>query len=264
MGTYLDGIMSWQRARAAGDVRAVIDLAESARSASRADPPRPFEKALRPSAGVAVVAEFKRRSPSAGPISEGSDPSSVAVEYERGGAACVSVLTDAPHFGGSAEDLQAARHATSIPVLRKDFTVCLADVYDSRIMGADAILLIASVLTDDELRAFLEESQALAMAAIVEVHDEAELERALACGATIVGVNQRDLRTFEVDSERAERLAALIPGDIVRIAESGIATARDVSRLVAAGYDAVLVGESLMRHTDRASAVEELRSAGGA
>jgi indole-3-glycerol phosphate synthase len=171
------------------------------------------------------------------------------------------VLTDAEFFGGSADDLAEARAACELPVLRKDFTVSQADIYDARAMGADAVLLIAAALTTAELSAFRLLADDLDMAALVEVHDEDELERALDTGATLVGVNQRDLRTFEVDPGRAERLAAVIPPGVVKVAESGIGGRVDVALLADCGYDAVLVGESLVTSADPAVAVRMLKGA---
>ena len=185
-------------------------------------------------------------------------PARLAQAFARGGARCLSVLTDAEFFGGSPRDLAEARAATELPVLRKDFTVAEADVCDARIMGADAVLLIVAALDDGELRAFHALALELGLAALVEVHDEAELERALATGATLVGVNQRDLESFEVDHDRAERVAAAVPPEVVRVAESGIRGADDAIRLAQAGYDAVLVGETLVRASDPAAAVRSL------
>ena len=175
-----------------------------------------------------------------------------------GGAACLSVLTDEEFFGGSPADLSAARQAAGLPVLRKDFTVQEADVADARIMGADAVLLIVAALDDDELRRLAALSAELGLAALVEVHDDDELERALSAGARLVGVNQRDLRTFAVDHERACALAARIPAGVTAVAESGIRDADDARRLADAGYDAILVGETLVRAEDRGAALRSL------
>jgi indole-3-glycerol phosphate synthase len=168
------------------------------------------------------------------------------------------VLTDSEFFGGSALDLGAARAACELPVLRKDFTVDARDVADARLMGADAVLLIVAALDDAELGRFLEVAASVGLAALVEVHDDEELARAVAAGASIIGVNQRDLRTFEVDRDRAARLAAAIPSDTIRVGESGITGREDVLRLVDAGYDAVLVGESLVTSGDPGAAVRSL------
>src|SRR5205823_11901166 len=163
-----------------------------------------------------------------------------------GGASCLSVLTDAEFFGGSADDVVEARAASGLPVLRKDFTVSEADVYDARAMGADAVLLIVAPLDDAELSAFRQLAEHLGMSSLVEVHDEGEVQRALEAGATLVGVNQRDLRTFEVDHGLAARLKERLPPGVATVAESGIRGAEDAVALEAAGYDAVLVGESLV------------------
>ncbi|MGH9068317.1 MAG: indole-3-glycerol phosphate synthase TrpC [Acidimicrobiales bacterium] len=259
MATYLDRILARHREAAGADRRPVGQLVEAALDAPA---PRGFAAAIsdRAGDGVAVVAEIKRRSPSRGALDEGLDPARAARDYESGGAACLSVLTDGEFFGGSPEDLRAARAGCSLPVLRKDFTVSEQDVADTRIMGADAVLLIAAALSDGELAAFHGLARRLGLDALVEVHDEAEVDRALAAGATLVGVNQRDLYSFEVDRERAGRLRPRIPPGVVAVAESGIASPEDAARLAGAGYDAVLVGEWLVRSGDRASAVASLRS----
>ncbi|HVM08050.1 MAG TPA: indole-3-glycerol phosphate synthase TrpC [Acidimicrobiales bacterium] len=258
MPTYLDAILAAHRERAANDPRSRRDI--EAAAGDRGSDLRDFEGALR-APGVSVIAEVKRRSPSKGDLFAGLDPAVVAKEYSAGGAAALSVLTDAPHFGGSADDLATARAACELPVLRKDFTVCEADVYDARAMGADAVLLIVAALDDAELRDFHHLAADLGLAVLVEAHDEAEVERALAAGARIVGVNQRDLVTFQVDTDRAVRVAGAIPTGVVRVAESGITGPADARRLADAGYDAVLVGEHLVTSGDPAAAVRELRSA---
>jgi indole-3-glycerol phosphate synthase len=209
---------------------------------------------------VAVIAEIKRRSPSKGALApDDLDPALLAKSYEEGGAACLSVLTDGPHFGGSADDLGRARAAVDLPVLRKDFTVDERDVCDARLMGADAVLLIAAALDGDELARFHLLARQLGLDALVEVHDERELAAALDIGATLIGVNQRDLVTFDVDPDRAARMAGAIPDGIVKVAESGVRGARDAARLADAGFDAVLVGEHLVTSTDPASAIRDLR-----
>lgn len=258
MRSYLDTIVTAHRARAADDHRDLDELMARAHASAE---PRPFTEALvaaGTSTRLAVISEIKRRSPSKGDLDLTLDPASVAHEYESGGAACLSILTDQEFFGGSAEDLQDARAACSLPVLRKDFTVSAADVCDARLMGADAILLIVAALTSQELSAFLGLAGRLSMAALVEVHDGSELRQALDAGATLVGVNQRDLRTFEVDHELAVFLGPTFPPDVVSVAESGIRGADDAARLAAAGYDGVLVGETLVRSGDRRAAVAEL------
>jgi indole-3-glycerol phosphate synthase len=206
-----------------------------------------------------VIAEIKRRSPSKGDLFARLDPGVVAAAYERGGASCLSVLTDVDHFGGSVADLQAARSACSLPVLRKDFTVSERDVLDARIMGADCVLLIAAALDKHELAEFNELANTVGLDVLVEIHDEAELEVALGVEASIIGVNQRDLVTFEVDHDRAVRMAAAIPAHVVRVAESGVRDAADAQSLRNAGYDAILVGESLVTSADPAAAIVRLR-----
>jgi indole-3-glycerol phosphate synthase len=256
--SVLDRIVAAHRRSAASDSR---PLAELERAALGAGPVRPFRAALA-APGLSVVAEIKRRSPSKGDLAPGLDPATMAKTYAEGGADCLSVLTDDEFFGGSVDDLREARLAApALPVLRKDFTVSQADVYDARAMGADAVLLIVAALDDTELVTFLRLAGQLAIAALVEVHDDEELKRALGAGADLVGVNQRDLRTFEVDRERAERLAASIPPGVVKVAESGIHGAGDAKALAGAGYDAVLVGESLVTAPDPAAAVRMLKGA---
>lgn len=222
-------------------------------------PTRGFAAALRAQSTLAVIGEIKRRSPSKGDLFADLDPAAVAKAYDSGGATCLSVLTDAPDFGGSPADLQTARGACALPVLRKDFTVSERDVLDARIMGADCVLLIAAALDKSELLTFHEMAVSLGLDVLVEIHDEDELDIALRAEASIIGVNQRDLITFHVDHDRAERMAALIPPGVVRVAESGVRNRADALRLRAAGYDAVLVGESVVTSTDPAAAIAELR-----
>lgn len=210
---------------------------------------------------IAVIAEVKRRSPSKGELAPGLDPADLAQKYEHGGAACLSVLTDVEFFGGSVDDLVAARNACSLPVLRKDFTVSARDVCDARIMGADCVLLIAAALDQLELASFLKLAHAIGFDALVEIHDEAELDRAVAAGADLIGVNQRDLVTFAVDTERAVRMAPQMPAGVIRVAESGITGPADAALLVDAGYHAVLVGEHLVTSGDPQGGVSALRGA---
>jgi indole-3-glycerol phosphate synthase len=255
VGTYLDRIVAAHRADAAADGRRLEPLIAKAQAAP---PPRGFAAALTASARTAVIAEVKRRSPSKGDLNPGLDPAALARRYAAGGAACLSVLTDAAHFGGSAADLAAAHAATGLPVLRKDFTVDTRDVADARCMGADCVLLIVAALDDAELADFAALAAELGLDVLVEVHDEAELDRALPLAPTMVGVNQRDLVTFEVDTARAVRLAPRIPDGVVKVAESGIVTADDATALAAAGYHALLVGETLVRSSDPAATVASL------
>ena len=260
MPSYLADILTSHRAQAKNDRRDPDELAAAAAAATLAGtlpPPRDFAAALR-APGLSCIAEVKRRSPSKGDLDPDLVPELVAKEYVAGGAACLSVLTDVEFFGGSVADLVAARHASGLPVLRKDFTVSEVDVVDARLMGADAVLLIAAALDDDELARFQARADALDLAALVEVHDGEELDRALAAGARLVGVNQRDLRTFQVDHERACDLAAHIPADVIAVAESGIRDGDDARRLAEAGYDAILVGETLVRAGDRSGALRTL------
>ena len=258
MATYLDAILGVHRARAAADRRPLDLLIEQARGA---EVTRGFSAAIRDADGLAVISEIKRRSPSKGALNVGLDPAQWAAAYAAGGATCLSVLTDEAHFGGSAEDLSAARAAVTLPVIRKDFTVAASDVADARLMGADCVLLIVAALDDIELRDFHDLAAELGLDALVETHDEAEVERALAVGATLIGVNQRDLVTFEVDTARAVRVGAVIPASVVRVAESGVEGPEDAAVLREAGYDAVLVGEALVRSGDPAAAVAALRAA---
>jgi indole-3-glycerol phosphate synthase len=256
MATYLDRILAAHREAAASDERRLEDLLDAARAMG---PARGFGDALRSADGLAVIAEVKRASPSKGDLHRDLDPAAVAAAYAEGGATCLSVLTDRDWFAGSPEDLQAARAAVGIPVLRKDFTVCAADVCDARTMGADAVLLIAAALDDAELADLHRLADEVGIDALVEIHDEPELGRALAVGARLVGVNQRDLVTFEVDTDRAVRMAPQMPEGVVRVAESGVRGVADATRLAEAGYHAVLVGESLVTAGDHAAAVGALR-----
>ena len=261
MATYLDRILDAHRARAAADRRKLGPLVEQARELPAT---RGFRASLVDHAqrdGTAVIAEVKRRSPSKGALAADLDPAALARAYAEGGAACVSVLTDAEFFGGSSADLAAARQAGGRPVLRKDFTVDARDVCDARIMGADCVLLIAAALDDVELAEFHRLAREIGLDVLVEIHDEVELERVLVFGPDLIGVNQRDLVTFEVDQARATRVAPLMPAGVVRVAESGIRDGADAEILTAAGYHALLVGETLVKSGDPATAVKTLRVA---
>jgi indole-3-glycerol phosphate synthase len=253
--TYLDDIVAWHRQRALNDTRSFTDLLSAAKSCV---PTRGFASSIRDTPHLAVIAEIKRRSPSKGDLNASLDPAALALQYQRGGASCLSVLTDTNHFGGSVEDLQSARAACSVPVIRKDFTVDARDVCDARIMGADCVLLIAAILSAAEMSSFLELCREVDIDALVEVHDEAELELAMSAGATMVGVNQRDLVTFAVDQARAVRMAPRIPGNVVKVAESGVRGRDDALALRAAGYDAILVGEHLVTSSNPEAALTEL------
>ena len=260
--TYLDTILDWHRARARSDDRQVDALVEQARAAP---PPRGFEASLRRAAAesyrVAVIAEIKRRSPSKGDLRPGLAAGPLAQDYERGGATALSVLTDGVHFGGASDDLVEARAATVLAVLRKDFTLWEGDVADARVMGADAVLLIVAALDQPKLVELLALSRDLGMDALVECHDDDEVDRALAAGATMIGINQRDLTTFQVDGARAEKLAAALPDHVVKVAESGIDGPDACRRLASAGFTAVLVGEHLVTATDPVAALRSLTGA---
>jgi indole-3-glycerol phosphate synthase len=208
----------------------------------------------------AVIAEIKQASPSRGTLASNYDPASIARAYELGGAAALSVLTDAKYFQGSWAHLKSARAAASLPVLRKDFTIDAYHVHEAAAYGADAILLIAAILTERELRDFRELADRYRMAAVVEVHDEEELKATIASGARVIGVNNRNLHTFEVDLQVSLRLAEQMPDGVVKIAESGIHSRADIERLRAAGYQAFLVGEHLMKSADPATALRALLS----
>lgn len=253
--SVLQKIVEEKRGALAGLRARRAAILEGARSAA---PTRSLFAALKGAQGVAVIAEHKRRSPSAGWIREGSRVAEVVRAYEDGGAAAASILTDAPAFGGALEDLGHARAAAGLPLLRKDFLIDPVQVEESRSAGADAVLLIVRILEDAALRELLAAAEEWGMDALVEAHDRAEVERALAAGARIVGINSRDLATFRTDLVVAERLAAAVPPDRVAVAESGIHTAADVDRMGGVGADAVLVGESLMRAQDPAAAVRAL------
>jgi indole-3-glycerol phosphate synthase len=254
MGTVLEDILIAHRKASAADDRAVDGLAAAA---AGMPPPRPFRQALA-GPGLSVIAEIKRRSPSKGPLAPNLVASDLARRYEAGGAAALSVLTDGEFFDGSPVDLAEARTACALPVLRKDFTVSDADVLDARLMGADAVLLIVAALSDAELHRFRGLAREQGLAALVEVHSEGELDRALAAGADLIGVNQRNLRTFEIDYGLGPRLAGRIPSGVVKVAESGVRGPDDAAELAACGYDAILVGETLVRAADPGQALRDL------
>jgi indole-3-glycerol phosphate synthase len=256
VGTYLDRILEQHRAAAAADPRALDELLDATR---RCPPTRGFRAALAASPTLAVISEVKRRSPSKGALNADLDPAELARTYEAGGATCLSVLTDMEFFGGSIDDLQAARSACSLPVLRKDFTVGPHDVADARLMGADCVLLIAAAMPACLLADLHSLAGEVGLDVLVEIHDEDELDAAIAADATLIGVNQRDLVTFQVDHERALRMAEIIPDHVVKVAESGVRGRDDARRLRDAGYHAVLVGETLVTASDPAAAVASLR-----
>ena len=222
-------------------------------------PPRPFEDALR-SGPPALIAEYKRSSPSAGAIAE-PDVASQARAYEEGGAAAISVLTEPTRFDGALADLRAVRLAVGLPVLRKDFLVHPAQVIESRAAGADAVLLIAAALSELELKGMLAIAADLGLDALVETHSEEDLAKALATDAPMVGVNARDLETLEVDVDRALAMLSDVPSDRLAVLESGVSTREDVERAIDARAGAVLVGETLMRSPDPAATIRSLRGA---
>jgi indole-3-glycerol phosphate synthase len=256
MATYLDRILDRHREVATADHRPLDSLIAQAIAMPAT---RGFRTALAAAGGLHVIAEIKRRSPSKGDLNIGLDPAEIARAYERGGASCLSVLTDVEFFGGSVQDLWNARAACALPMIRKDFTVCERDVCDARLMGADCVLLIAAALSPAELSQLHGLAVDIGLDVLVEIHDERELEHALAAEATLIGVNQRDLVTFQVDHERAVRMAGVIPDHAVKVAESGVRGADDARSLQAAGYHAVLVGETLVTSGDPARAIEALR-----
>lgn len=251
----LDEILTTTEPRAQD---AAIREAEFRATAAAIGPARDFTAALR-APGLSVIAEVKRRSPSAGTLAAGLEPAEQARRYAIGGAAAVSVLTEPHYFDGTLADLVAARRATDLPVLRKDFVLCGAQIWEARAAGADAVLLIVAALDDKLLSELLEVAAVASLAALVEVHNEAEAERALAAGASLVGVNNRDLQSFVTDLSVAERLASRLERAEVRVAESGVTTPEDAARMEAAGYDAVLVGSALVRSPDPASLIRSLQ-----
>jgi indole-3-glycerol phosphate synthase len=226
--------------------------------ADEAPPRRPFGEVLRRAGRVNVISEYKRRSPSRGVIREDLAPQDVAVAYEKAGAAALSILTDTEFFGGQLDHLTAGRGATRLPAIRKDFVVDAYQVWEARAAAADAILLIVAALTDAELAALLGEAKEAALEVLVEVHDAAELDRAVAAGAGIIGVNNRNLKTMEVRLETSLDLLPKIPKDAVKVAESGIKTGADIRKLRQAGFDAFLVGEHLMSAPDPGAALQAL------
>jgi indole-3-glycerol phosphate synthase len=232
-------------------------LSELEREVAARGEGRPFMEALS-HPGTSLVAEHKRRSPSAGVIREGSSVTEIVTAYEQGGAAAISVLTEEAHFGGSLEDLYEARAATQLPILRKDFCVDLYQIYETKLAGADAVLLVVGSLRADELERLHAEAQALDLDAIVEVHEEEELDRALELDVDVIGINNRNLEDFSVDIQTTVDLLAAVPVGKIVVSESGIRSRAEIEELERVGVDAVLIGESLMRAPDPAAAVREL------
>lgn len=223
-----------------------------------ADGEFPFEKALA-APGMSFICEVKKASPSKGLIAPDFPYLEIAKDYEAAGAAAISVLTEPERFLGSDRYLEEIARAVSIPVLRKDFTVDEYQIYEAKLLGASAVLLICAILSDEQLKCFLETAHTLGLSALVEAHDEEEVKRAIAAGAKIIGVNNRDLKTFTVDVNNSVRLRSLIPSHTVYVSESGIKTAADVGVLYRNGTNAVLIGETLMRSADKRAELEKLR-----
>jgi indole-3-glycerol phosphate synthase len=257
MSERLDALVQATR-EAVDRRRAALPLADLQRAAAdRADDGRPFAEALsRP--GISLIAEHKRRSPSAGKIRKGSKVADVVQAYERGGATALSILTEPFHFGGSLDDLREARANATLPVLRKDFIIDPYQLYEAAAAGADAILLIVAALDVKRLAELLQEATALDLDALVEVHDERELEQALEVEADVLGINNRDLSDFTVDIERTFDLLADVPAGKTVVSESGFSTRDQLDELERVGVDAVLIGETLMRAEDIEEAVREL------
>ncbi len=254
--SFLERITA-QRRTDAVQRRGAGALEEAQRAAPLAPAVRDFTAALR-TPGLSLIAEIKRASPAKGPIAPNADAAAVASAYQRGGAAAISVLTEPSHFGGSLHDLSTVRSAVDLPVLRKDFLCDPLHVWEARAAGADAVLLIVAALSQNELVALIDCASLLGMASDVEVHDEAEVQRAVDAGAGIIAINARNLATLDVDLATIERVRPFVPSGVVVIAESGIASRADVVRMQTAGVDAVHVGEILMRATDPALAVAGL------
>lgn len=256
-GTYLEKIIAAKRASLDGQRGANVNRKRSDAEVAKMAPCRDFEAALRSGLAPRVIAEFKRASPSEGTIRENADPKAIAQAYAEAGASAMSCLTDS-HFDGSFEDLKAVRRAVELPVLCKDFMLKPAQLFEARQQGADCILLIVAALEPPHLREMIKEAQALGLHILCETHDEREIDRALAAGARIIGVNNRDLHTFEVDIDRALRLRKHVPETFTYVAESGITTREQVQTLREAQVDAILVGTALMRAVDPGMALMDL------
>jgi indole-3-glycerol phosphate synthase len=254
--SVLDDIVAGVRTDLAGRREAVSEADLRAMLAD-VDPPRDPMPHLR-AAGSSVISEVKRKSPSKGALADIPDPAELAQSYAAGGAAAISVLTEERRFGGSLADLRAVRAAVDTPLLRKDFVVDPYMVLEARAHGADLLLLIVAALSDDELRSLHDQGRELGLTVLVEVHDEAEAERAVALGAELVGVNARNLKTLEIDPDAFARLAPQLPDDRVKVAESGIFSPVDVKRYVGEGARAVLVGEALVKDGDPEAAVRAM------
>ena len=260
MSDALQPILAAKRERVARQ-KAAVPQDEIERRARAEPPPRGFAAALRRTSEnglYALIAEMKRRSPSGGEIRPGFDPAAVARDYETAGAACLSVLTDEPYFGGSDADLGAARAAVSLPALRKDFMIDPYQIAESRALGADCVLLIVAALDDGALAGLAAESARWGMDVLVEIHDEAELDRALRLDSGLIGINNRNLKTLKTDLGTFESLAPRVPAGRLPVAESGLRTRADLARMAAAGAKGFLVGESLLRQPDLVGATRAL------
>ncbi len=254
--TILDDIVIWKQNEIAHRMRCK-PLREVQAEAEQMPPPRDFEAALR-APGISLIAEIKRASPSKGAIRLDLNPADLARIYADNGAAAISVLTDSKYFGGSLDDLRTARQTVDLPLLRKDFVLDPYQVYEARAAGADAVLLIVAILSDPALSLLYALTRRLNMSALIEVHNENELQRALRLVPPLIGINNRDLSTFTVDLETTARLRPMIPADICVVAESGIHSRADLDRLRQIGVDAILVGEALVRSDDTGRQVREL------
>lgn len=262
MPSVLETIIEGVRADLA-QRESALPLARLIATAEAAEPAREAMTRLQ-APGLSVIAEVKRKSPSKGELAQIDDPAALASQYAIGGASAISVLTEGRRFGGSLADLDAVRAAVPTPLLRKDFMVSDYQLFEARAHGADLILLIVAALGDDDLARLLQLTASLGMTALVEVHDEAETMRALDLGASVIGVNNRNLKTLEVDNSTFARLAPLIPAECVRVAESGVRGAKDAASFARAGADAILVGEALVTGGDPAAAVAAMIAEGTA
>lgn len=266
MSDKLTEIMAWKREEIAPRLRPVSENALAQLNASLPPPPSFAQALRRPDGQLGVIAEIKRRSPSAGAIKEGISAPDQAVRYRAAGASALSVLTDTKYFGGTLEDLSSVTalfrsSPPAVPCLRKDFMVHPLQIAEARESGASAILIIVRALTDDEIKILFNGAQAAGLDALFEIHNESEIDRAVRHGAKIIGVNNRDLAIFKTDLGLSERLIPRFPTDVIAVSESGIFTGADAARVRAAGAHAVLVGEALMKAPDPAALIAEFRSA---